>query len=222
MSSDIKIPAGSFASWLRRIRKALKKETEVAVPCGECNACCRSSYFIHIKPEETQTLAQIPKKLLFPAPGLSKGNVVLGYDENGHCPMLIDQKCSIYKHRPLTCRTYDCRIFAAAGIAAGDHDKALISKHVELWNFDYKTSNDRNQHLAVQAAAMFLRDRVNCFPAGFVPSNSTQLAILAIKVYDVFLKYKKEHGKTECASHDIEIAKAVIGTYKEFEERLDK
>ena len=53
---------------------------------------------------------------------MPKGNMLLGYDENGHCPMLIDDKCSIYEHRPITCRSYDCRIFPAAGIVAGDDD----------------------------------------------------------------------------------------------------
>ena len=36
----------------------------------------------------------------------------MGYDERGHCPMLVDGDCSIYEHRPRTCRTYDCRVFA--------------------------------------------------------------------------------------------------------------
>ena len=34
----------------------------------------------------------------------------------GHCPMLVDGRCSIYEHRPRTCRTYDCRVFPAAGL----------------------------------------------------------------------------------------------------------
>ena len=128
MAEQQDLPAGEFSSWLRRTRSALVEESGADVPCGECNACCRSSYFIHIRPEETRTLSRIPKKLLFPAPGLPKGNVLLGYDEHGRCPMLIDDKCSIYEHRPQTCRNYDCRIFSAAGIAAGDDDKALITQ----------------------------------------------------------------------------------------------
>ena len=30
----------------------------------------------------------------------------MGYDERGHCPMLVDGDCSIYDHRPRTCRMY--------------------------------------------------------------------------------------------------------------------
>lgn len=90
------------------------------MPCGDCTACCTSSQFIHIAPDETETLGHIPDELLFDAPGFPAGHVVLGYDENGHCPMLVDGACSIYAHRPRTCRTYDCRIFPATGIDLGD------------------------------------------------------------------------------------------------------
>lgn len=210
------LPAGCFSSWLRRIRRALVKESGAIVSCGECNACCASSYFIHIRPEETQTLARIHRELLFPAPGLPKGNVVLGYDKNGRCPMLIDNKCSIYEHRPLTCRNYDCRIFSAAGIAAGDDDKTLITQRVRRWKFSYPTKRDHHQHSAVQAAAKFLRERAECFPAGAVPKNSSQLAILAIKVYDVFLKYNDEFGQTGRLSSDIEVAKAIMEVNQKF------
>ena len=85
------------------------------VPCDGCTACCTSSQFVHIGPDETDTLARIPRRLLFPAPRLPAGHVLMGYDENGHCPMLVDGACSIYEHRPRTCRTYDCRVFPAAG-----------------------------------------------------------------------------------------------------------
>lgn len=228
MSNDPKLPgveamtepqdlsAGCFSSWLRRTRYALIKENGADVPCGDCNVCCRSSYFIHIRSEETQTLTRIPKELLFAAPFQPKGNVVMGYDQHGRCPMLIDNKCSIYEHRSITCRNYDCRIFTAAGIAAGDTDKALITERIGHWKFSYPTQRDRDQHLAVQATATFLQEHAECFPGGAVPSNSSQLAILAIKVYDVFLL-----GKTGIVSSDIEMAKAIMEANEKFEARCD-
>ena len=182
------LPAGSFVSWLRDTRRALATQHGADVPCGECNACCRSSYFIHITPEETEALAHIPKDLLFAAPGRPEGNVIMGFDEEGCCPMLIDDKCSIYEHRPLTCRNYDCRIFPAAGISAGDEDKDLITQHLSRWKFDYSDEHGSMQHSAVQAAAKFLREHAGSF-AGEVPSNATQLAVLAIRVHQVFLNF---------------------------------
>jgi Fe-S-cluster containining protein len=222
MSDQQSLPAGDFSTWLRSIRSALVKESGVDVDCGECKACCTSSYFIHIRPEEAQTLTKINKKLLFAAPGLPKGNVLLGYYENGHCPMQKDSRCTIYEHRPITCRNYDCRIFAAAGIAAGDEDKALITQQTERWRFDYPTKLDHDQHMAVQAAVRFLREHGECFPAGAVPSNPSQLAIFAIKVYDVFLKYKDEYDETGREAPDFEIAEAVMEAMKKFEASIYK
>ena len=207
LSGEADLPAGCFSSWLRCTRLGLIKENEAFVQCGECNACCASSYFIHIRPDETQTLTAIPKALLFPAPGLPKGNVLMGYNEHGCCPMLTGGKCSIYEHRSQTCRSYDCRIFTAAGIIPDEAEKALIARQVRRWKFSYPTGRDFELHQAVQVAAKFLQEHKEIFPAAFVPSNSTQLAVLAIEVYDVFLKYNEEYGKTGCVAAEIEAAK---------------
>jgi hypothetical protein len=83
------LDAGDFSSWLVEIQAALRAERAAEVPCGGCTACCTSSQFVHVGPDETDTLAHIPAELLFPAPRMPEGHVLLGYDERGHCPMLI-------------------------------------------------------------------------------------------------------------------------------------
>jgi Fe-S-cluster containining protein len=217
MTGQQDLPAGPFSSWLRRTRKALIHENGADVPCGECKACCTSSYFIHIMPEEARTLSRIDKKLLFAAPGMPKGNVLLGFDEYGRCPMLIDGRCSIYEVRPLSCRNYDCRIFSAAGIAAGDADKLLITRRVRRWKFSYPTRRDRDLHAAVQTAARFIQERAECFPAGAAPDNASQLAVLAIKVYDAFLRRKRASAETGSPDTDLEKVEAVREAYRKFE-----
>jgi Fe-S-cluster containining protein len=178
MTQTDSIPAGRFSTWLGQVG--------VDVPCGTCTACCTSSQFVHIAADEWETLARIPKALLFPAPGLPKGNVVMGYDERGHCPMFVDGACSIYEHRPRTCRTYDCRVFPAAGLEP-DHDgRAKIAEQVRRWRFDVSEPDDATRQSAVRAAAAYLRANAKAFP-GLVPSNSTQLAFLAVRISDVFL-----------------------------------
>lgn len=206
-----------FSSWLRRTRHAWINGSGSDVPCGECNACCRSSYFIHIKPEESQTLEHINKKLLFPAPGLPKGNVLMGYFENGLCPMLIHERCSIYEYRPQTCRVYDCRIFAATGICAGDEDKALINQRVKQWEFNYPTQGDRNLHLAVKTAAQFLQTHASAFPQGVVPVNPSRLALLAIKVYDVFMDYMDASGHIRHLPAETELVRAILAAEGKFD-----
>ncbi len=207
------LPVGQFSTWLSRFRKALKNETGVNVKCGDCNACCRSSQFIHIKPEETGTIARIDNRLLFPAPGLPKGNMVLGYDKNGCCPMLREGQCSIYEDRPITCRNYDCRIFAAAGIDAGGKEKKLVDQQVRRWIFKYKDKLDRRQHSAVMAAAEFLKENTTIFPAGSVSGNPGQLAILAIKCYNVFLR-------PGLLRNNKETAQMIISAVKNFDKDL--
>ena len=120
------LPAGDFSSWITDVQAAIRGERAADVPCRGCTACCRSSQFVHIGPDETDTLSHIPAELLFPAPRLPRGHVLLGYDERGHCPMLVDDQCSIYEHRPVTCRAYDCRVFPATGVAVDD--KPLIAR----------------------------------------------------------------------------------------------
>lgn len=209
------IPAGAFSSWLRRTRNALRNNEGVHVPCGECKACCTSSYFIHIKPGEIETPSRIPEELLFSAPGLPEGNMLLGYDENGHCPMFIDDRCSIYDHHPLTCRSYDCRIFPATGLPAGD-DKGSISQRAGRWKFDFPTKKDHRLFSAVKAAATFLQNHAERFPVSFVPGNRTQQAVLAIRVYEVFLDVAGGSENAVHEDHAQKLAEAVVAIHEKF------
>ena len=176
------LPAGDFSTWLR----GLEGPGGGKVPCAGCTACCTSSQFVHIGPDESETLSRIPGELLFPAPGRPRGHVVLGYDERGHCPMFRDGGCSIYEHRPRTCRAYDCRVFPAAGVEA-DRDKPLIAHRAQRWEFGFPEAEDVGRHAAVRAAVAFLRDNADRLPAGAVPRAPTQLAFLAVRVHDAFL-----------------------------------
>jgi Fe-S-cluster containining protein len=181
------LAAGDFSSWIVEMQGAIRGEREADVPCAGCTACCTSSQFVHIAPDETDTLAHIPAELLFPAPRLPAGHVLLGYDERGHCPMLVDNQCSIYEHRPRACRTYDCRIFPAGGLSEDDDDKVLIARRAGRWRFSFPTDADRMEHDAVQAAARFLDEHRGLFPESAVPTSATQLAVLAIEIHDLFL-----------------------------------
>lgn len=187
MDGQYDLNAGDFYAWLVSLRNALQNDTGTDVPCGACNACCRSSYFIHIKPTEKAALDRINKRLLFPAPGFPRGHQVLGYDETGRCPMFENLSCSIYENRPMTCRYYDCRIFAATEIPPGEDEKVLIAQQVSRWKFTFPEHCDKDWHSALQVAVHFIREHTDRFPEGTIPGNPTQLAVFAIKVCDVFL-----------------------------------
>ena len=178
---DGTLPAGEFSAWLVQMRAALRSDSGSDVPCGSCTACCTSSQFVHIEPDEADTLAHIPEELLSPAPLLPKGHMVLGYDEKGHCPMLVDGRCSIYEHRPRTCRTYDCRVFAAAGVAPDEDDSQAIAERARRWRFAVPTARDQAELDAVRVAARFIGDD----EVG--GGDATRIGVLALDVYDLFL-----------------------------------
>ena len=215
MSEPVRLDAGKFSNWLSDTRTALKNDAETDVPCGECTACCTSSYFIHIKSSETDTLSHIPDELLFPAPGMPEGNVLMGYDEQGHCPMLKDGACSIYQHRPSTCRSYDCRIFPATGIQISDKDKVLIARQAERWEFNFSETEEIKEHKAVEKAASFLTNKSKLFPPDELPGNPTQLAILAIKVFHVFRDEDAER------IDDGDMVKAILKEQGKFDTQAD-
>lgn len=208
-SEPRELAASDFSSWLREMKAAIDGKRASYVPCGGCTACCTSSQFIHIGPDETATLARIPRQLLFPAPGLPRGHVLLGYDERGHCPMLVDGQCSIYEHRPRTCRTYDCRIFSATGLALDDRANP-IARQARRWRFRFPSDADRKRHDAVRAAATFLRERSGELPAGTVPANPTQRAVLAVEIHEVFLHRDEDTGEMAVIEPDIDVVRAVV------------
>ncbi len=178
------LPAGDFVDWLRQTAEAQRTGADVAVPCGDCRACCTSSLFVHVGPDEARTLARVPAELLFPAPDMPEGHRVMGYDRRGHCPMFRDGECSIYKDRPRTCRQFDCRVFAAAGVEAA---RPAIAERARRWSFAYADERGRALHDAVRAAAAHLREHPERFPEGADPENPAHLALRAVEIHEDFL-----------------------------------
>ena len=175
MTDAAAIPAGPVAAWVAEARAALASGSAVDVPCGSCTACCRSAYFIHVEPDEERARARIPRALLVPAPGLPKGHLVMGFDQQGRCPMLVDDACSIYDDRPRTCRRYDCRVFAVAGVDPADDGKPLVADRVRRWQLDVSRDEDRDALRAVRDAVVVLRARGTARTEG-------ELAIEAVRV----------------------------------------
>lgn len=200
------LPAGNFSEWLRAMRSALAGGQGMQVACGDCVGCCTSGYFIKVRPNETEALRHIPAQHLQPAPG-EPGTMMMGFDAAGHCPMFGTQGCSIYAHRPDTCRTYDCRIFTAAGMQAGD-TRSVINQRVARWRFTYPDAADREEHRAVMAAAAFLRQHPVRFPDGRIPSRPGDIAVLAVKSYRVFLGGNP---------HDADAASGIIDACRGFD-----
>jgi Fe-S-cluster containining protein len=174
MAAERDLAAGDFGSWLAGMRAAIRGEGDAGVPCDGCSACCTAGQFVHISPDETATLMRIPRGLLFPAPLLPAGHVVIPHDARGHCPLLVGGRCSIYEDRPRTCRTYDCRVFAATGV---EPDDGLIAERAARWRFTYASDADRAQHEAMRTTAVAIRDRADGV-------NATERAVRALEAAD--------------------------------------
>ena len=201
--TDEVIPAGELVTWLGGMTAALQGTGESDVPCGSCTACCRSSQFVHIGPDERATLAVIPAALRFPAPRLPRGHVLLGYDERGNCPMLVDGGCSIYDHRPRACRVYDCRVFAATGVVPSG--KPAVAERVRHWRFSFDHPDSRAISEALQAAVAALRE----LPPNVAPSTETGRAVVAVQIVDLFLQRDEVGGLTVVVPSTDELNDAV-------------
>jgi uncharacterized protein len=199
------LPAGDFSAWLAHMRGALRSGAGMDVPCADCCACCTTAHFVHVGPDEHEVLALVPPELRFPAPGLPAGHVVLPYDERGRCPMLGDDgTCTIYEHRPRTCRVYDCRLFAAAGV---DADREEITARSSRWRFTYPASEDGEEHEAVRAASRFLEEHPDLFPDDPEP-DAPRLCVLAVEACHLFLA-RSRLSRGEAQPPDAELVVAI-------------
>jgi hypothetical protein len=126
--------------------------------------------------------------------------MVLGYDEHGHCPMLIDNQCSIYEHRPRACRTYDCRLFAATGVELGNQQE-LIGLRARRWRFRFPTETDRTEAAAVRAAVAYLERNPDLLP-GSASAPAVQLAATAVTIAGAFVERDKRDGRVRLVSPD--------------------
>jgi hypothetical protein len=152
------IPAGPFGAWLAAMQACLHGDAGTDVPCGDCVGCCVSSYFIPVRPQDKGALARIPPELLMRTRHNGDTNVVLGYRDDGTCPML-----------------------------AGGTDKEVINRRVRAWRFVFEDEAARRAYDAIRTAASFIRDKKARFPGGRAPSSPTGIAVLALKAHEVFL-----------------------------------
>ncbi|MGC1456781.1 MAG: YkgJ family cysteine cluster protein [Steroidobacteraceae bacterium] len=201
------IDAGDFGAWLLQAREALRGSAGSRVPCGECTGCCTSGYSIEVRPSDAAALERIPAASLHRSLGPA-ANWTVRPKADGVCPMLSCGKCTIYALRPQTCLDYDCRVFAAAGIAAGGADKAVINQRVREWQFRFSGDEDKQAYAAVRAAAAFIGGERAQFPAGTAPINPLGVAALALRVYPVFLPPGPPDSAGETANAVVTMAAA--------------
>ena len=80
------------------------------VPCAGCSACC---YYAGIPVDKKRDRKRLPHLL---TERNADGELVLQRRADGACVHLGEQGCTVYEHRPSTCRSFDCRAFSAMGL----------------------------------------------------------------------------------------------------------
>lgn len=206
-SKRMTIDAGDFDHWLRATLTSFRTGKGVRVPCGDCRGCCSAGRFVHVLPSDVRTREAVPARLLVRAPGMPKGHALLGYTDGGLCPMLDDGNCAIYSARPSTCRAFDCRVLAAAGLQMEGEWGERIDSRVRAWRFAYATPLARRRHLAIRRTVAFLRTHAALFPDGRVPTQPMTLAALAIRVHHVLLEARRGAKPEEIARRMVEASR---------------
>lgn len=95
------------------ITSVVTDESISDVPCNGCTMCCEilSPY---LTPDEISS-GKYPISLVQPTPEQLRDNPNIGptvtmfKNAQGGCAMFIDNRCSIYDYRPISCRQFDCR-----------------------------------------------------------------------------------------------------------------
>jgi Fe-S-cluster containining protein len=146
-----------FARWVKSRKKAFDlaakglargrfDERAVAkVPCNGCTACCRSGLDIDL--EDFETGAGLDT---FDAGG---GKRRLHKNPDGSCVHFVDSKCSVYDRRPVVCRAYDCRDYAA-GSNLHSPDAAPVNVAILSWEAEVKTKADADAWMIVGLLVM--------------------------------------------------------------------
>jgi Fe-S-cluster containining protein len=94
--------------------------------------------------------------------------------------MLVETGCSIYAERPQTCRSYDCRVFAATGVQP---DQPAVAERVREWRFTLG-EGDAARLAALRAAAAWLAAHPDEIPE---PRTALQRAAHAVMIHERFL-----------------------------------
>lgn len=203
------VDAGEFGQWVHSMTASLRSDSGNDVPCGDCVGCCSSSWPIALRASDAKVISKIPAQWLLDPQDAPEGLRYMAYREDGTCPMLTSGRCSVYLDRPQTCRDFDCRLFAAAGIPSAGDNKPLINARIAAWRFSYATPADEAAHQAMRKAAAFLAHPKTRGLAPRLPTSPIALAGLAFKAHRVFLDAAHETWAVEdCLKRVIAAARA--------------
>jgi Fe-S-cluster containining protein len=131
--------AGDPVEFLQRIKTLIREEDEdkrpaTNVPCDGCTACCYHAAVdfnpAQERPEDLAHLNMVP---------IDDHTVRLAKREDGACVHLGETGCTVYAHRPIPCRAYDCRGMALVSMV----DTFDGDRHSPVWIFEPRHKQGR-------------------------------------------------------------------------------
>jgi Fe-S-cluster containining protein len=150
-----------------------RADMESRVPCGSCNACCKI-YDVDLCPWESGAGLDYHVD--------ANGKRVLRRNADGSCVHLIDNRCSVYAQRPLTCATYDCRTMSIAGVTIkGSPELNAQELNAAIMRFKPRLKSKRDREL---------HDKIRFLTHGFVTRGvpaemAAQNAVLIVGTYPI-------------------------------------
>ena len=140
-----------FIKLRQRIANAMQKHMAGQLPakevpiapmdCGTCSACCRVFAFVPLLQHETGEGLNYE---------LVNGKRVLKKNIDGSCIHLINDKCSVYEHRPLSCSGYDCRELSVCDVVPPEPE---IAEAILKWKWDTTSIKDQKSLKEVRRSA---------------------------------------------------------------------
>ena len=103
------------------------------VDCQSCHGCCRANYTIGLSEAEAEVLPHTRVE----------GFPVILPEADGKCPFLVDEVCTVYEKRPISCRQYDCRDLARSGILLVERGPGEVEINQSIKRFLTSDGMDR-------------------------------------------------------------------------------
>ena len=185
------LDAGDFLAWVTGMQAALRSE-QSSPTCNSCAACCRSSQFIHIAPDETDTLAHIPAELLFPRRSARPATSSSATTNAGiaRCWSTTSARSTSIAHRPVAPTTV--RVFPAAAVEIEDAAKAHLAQQTRRWRFSYPAPDDRRRHDAVRGRGVSPANRKTSSPPTSSPRTTPSSPSSPSRSTDAFVQRDDE------------------------------
>jgi Fe-S-cluster containining protein len=187
-------PSELLQQWFNGATARLRGISVTAhVPCNGCTACCHQR--IDINP-------------VFESVDEAKRHLEMTQDEYGYCLQRRDdgacihlgpEGCTVYEHRPISCRAYDCRIYALAA-NGGPVPVAQGRKYLSpAWEFHIRSERDAmiRDAFLLGAAPWLLsrrRDDSNTIMHAVLTKFRHHMAIVNAMIAKVELQPETERG----------------------------